>query len=120
MTPPPPVAYRSLSPPSLPPPLARVAALEWGDADAAHALGTFGLVLASDCVYEIEHAPLFLGTLAAALHPRGVALLAWDQAIGRPAALDAFRACVDRLPQRTAGPPADCGFSPPTVVLKGE
>jgi len=36
------------------------------------------------------------------------------------AGLDAFRACVDRLPQRTAGPPADCGFSPPTAVLKGE
>ena len=75
-------------------PLARVAALEWGDADGAHALGTFGLVLASDCVYECEHAPMFIATLAATLHPRGVALLAWDEAIGHPAALDAFRACA--------------------------
>ena len=71
---------------------AQAAELEWGDERAAHALGPFDLVLASDCIYETEHAAPFVATLAALLEADGAgcALLAYDEAIGRPAALEAF------------------------------
>ena len=72
--------------------LARAAPLEWGDAGAARALGAYGLVLASDCVYETELAQPLVATIAALLAPAGCALLAYDEAIGRPAALAAVRA----------------------------
>ena len=70
---------------------AQAAELQWGDEKAAHALGAFDLVLASDCIYEIELAAPLVATLAALLKPEGCALFTYDEAIGRPAALQAFR-----------------------------
>lgn len=79
--------------------VARAAALEWGDAAASRALGTFGLVLASDCIYEESAQPALCATLAALLdrtNAGAYALVAWDEAIGRPAAAAAFRAHAAR------------------------
>lgn len=65
--------------------------LEWGDDAAAQALGTFDLVLAADCVYEVSVVALLVQTIVAVRHPNGCVLVAYDEAIGRPAALAAFR-----------------------------
>ena len=75
-------------------------ALEWGDVRAAEELGTFDLVLASDCIYETAVAPRLVETMVALLgspqhgRPKGEVWIAYDEAIGRPHAVDAFRACA--------------------------
>ena len=74
---------------------ATVAALEWGDAQAARALGpAFELVLMSDCVYEAAHCTLLLTTLLALTNEHTQVLLAADASIGRAAVLAAFHDCV--------------------------
>ena len=94
--------------------LCSTSALEWGNTRAAADLGTFDLLLASDCLYEPELAAPLVTTLevllkrpsavrfacdaaaAASLpdahpgqHPH--VLLSYDEGIGRGAAVAAFR-----------------------------
>ena len=78
--------------------IARVAPLEWGDTSQVAALGQFDMVVASDCIYEVAVAPLLVATLDALCErtklPHPVVLLSYDEAIGRPHAIAAFRACA--------------------------
>jgi predicted nicotinamide N-methyase len=58
-------------------------------------VGTFDVVLASDCVYMVAMAPLVAGVVAALLRPGGFALLVFPE--GRPGVpefLDLMRGCV--------------------------
>ena len=76
---------------------AEVRELLWGAQTASHDLGTFDLILASDCIYEETVVPSLVATLAALVKPDGTSeiLIAYDEAIGRPRAAEAFRACVE-------------------------
>ena len=75
--------------------ICRAVELEWGDADASRALGSFELILAADCIYETDVVQLLVQTIVALLHPPGSVLLAYDEAIGRAAAAAAFRSACD-------------------------
>lgn len=55
----------------------RAMTLEWGDDDAARKLGTFDLVLASDCIYEESAIPLLVRTLVILLKPSGCVMLCY-------------------------------------------
>ena len=73
--------------------------LDWGDSEAAEALGTFDLVLAADCLYEAEIAPRLVETMIALISSpqgdrKGEVWVAYDEAIGRPRAVEVFRGCA--------------------------
>mmetsp|Transcript_61924 Transcript_61924/g.122437 ORF Transcript_61924/g.122437 Transcript_61924/m.122437 type:complete len:131 (+) Transcript_61924:500-892(+) len=73
-----------------------VAALAWGDAATAGPMGTFGLILMSDVVYEIGVVPLLISTLVMLSTDDTEILLAQDAAVGRHAAFDCFRESVQK------------------------
>ena len=71
------------------------AALEWGDAAAAAALGgPFDLLLASDCIYEVQSVRPLLATLRALCDERSLVAVCTDESIGRRDAYAAFEAAA--------------------------